>query len=223
MPPLDRRRFAQALCALPVLGWGGSGWANIASTQAEPVPMPAQPETNAEVARVLREAEDLERKIQARREQPFAASQSEVVVVLSGVVDLALVDRPGTPPLARLLGYVDLVVDVVAASVAGEVYDLVVESGDFGGLPGEALAVEGHIFDAGSGQVGAWIEAPQRQVGRPTLATRVGLKAELALRGGAAPRVAYGAVAGTFSTPRVGRKALVGAAALWEVSPQSPG
>lgn len=195
---LNRRLFSLAALATPFV-WGATrSWAQ-------------------DLGAMRQEGDALAKRIAPRTGEPFATGSEEVVVFLVGIADLAFGPSPQEAPTARALAHLELVVDVVAASVAGEIYGFVPEAGDIGGLEGATIRVDGHMTEVEGGGYGVWLEAPNRSVGRPTQGTRLGIKGNFDLRGSAAPRLAYGPLAGTFSLGSSGRQAAFGAAALWEV------
>lgn len=195
---ISRRAFTSSLLATPFV-WGATrSW-------------------SLGLEDMRKDGEDIARRVAQKTGEAFAAGEHEVVVFLVGIADLAIADSPQDAPIARALAHIELIVDVVAATVAGEIYGITTEAGDIGGFDGATLRVDGHMTQDGPTHVGAWFEAPSAPIGRPTQATRVGVKGNLALRGASAPRAAYGPLAGTFSTTALGRKALFGTAALWEV------
>jgi len=221
-----RRRIIQSVAVLPLLCAAPPLWAQVqggVASTAPSSPPPAAPLSSPGADKMRAEAEALERKVATRTGEVFGATSDEVVVVLSGVVDLALADRPQSDPSARALAYMDLVIDTITGSVQGEIYGLEVEAGEWGALVGAAVPLSGHMVEAAPGQYGVWVSAPMATLGRPTQGTRMEIKADLDLRGAANPRVGFGPVAGTFTTQGTGRKALLGAVALWEVSGTPPG
>ena len=176
----------------------------------------------ADVGRLRGQAQDLERRIMGKTSENFATAESETVIVVSGVVDLGLFEDQDAPVEGRALGNIDLVIDVEAASVVGEIYNLVAESGEWGGLPGATLPVEGYLTDQGGGAYGVWFSVPMQSVGRATQATRFSMKADLALRGQDAPRVSYGPVAGELRHGAGKRQVVLGAIGSLEVSRLGP-
>lgn len=177
----------------------------------------ASPVMGQEAADLRRDAQDLERRILGKSSEDFYASEDESVVVFSGVMDLGVYDDIDEPAVARALARVDLVFDITAGSVVGEIYEVVQESGDIGGLAGSTLPLEGYMTKQETGGIGIWVSAPLQSVGRATQATKVSFKMELTLRGSEAPRVSYGPVVGELRRSGGVEKQILGAVGALEV------
>ena len=177
----------------------------------------AWPSFGQDSAALIREAQGIEAQILAKRSEVFEAQAEEVVVFMAGIIDLAIAPDADKPPTARAVGRIELVVDVATSTVTGEIYGVVGESGEVGGLEGATLRLDGYMTEPSPGSFGVWVESPMTSVGRPTQATRASLRGDFTLVGQSAPRGVFGAVAGTVRIGSGTPQTLSGAAALLEV------